>query len=117
MMRLLKGLSKQTTRKGVLVTYLSSMLKGNQVYLQKDRLSHHVLIAEELTILRKIAGLRGNLLFSVCSVIISVIVRNFAESRRNNLSNKYNNKQMFLKKAKMMRSICLWQHKLAIPLD
>jgi fucose 4-O-acetylase-like acetyltransferase len=103
-MRLLKGLSKQTIRE-------------RQVYLQEYRFSHLALIAEELTMLRKIDGLRVNLLSSVCFVIILAIVRNIAESRRNNLSNKYNNKQMFLKKAKMMRSICLWHHKLAIPLN
>jgi len=45
------------------------------------------LIAEELTMLRNIVGLRVNLLSSVCSVIIWVIVRNFAESRRNNCHN------------------------------
>jgi hypothetical protein len=122
MMRLLKGLSKQTIREGVLVTCqetnMSSFLKGKQVHLQKDRFSYHALIAEELTILRKIVGLRLNLLSSVCSAIIWVIVRNFTESRRNNhSSNKYNNKQMFLKKAKMMKSICLWHHKLAILLN
>jgi hypothetical protein len=91
MMRLLKGLSKQTIREGVLVTCqetdLSSFLKGKQVHLQEDRFSYHALIAEELTMLRNIAGLRVNLLSSVCSVIIWVIVRNFAESRRNNCHN------------------------------
>jgi len=95
-MRLLKGLSKQTTREEVLVTCqetnLSSFLKGKQVHLQEDRFSYHALIVEELIILRKIAGLRVNLLSGVCSVIIWVIVRNFAESRRNNHNNKYNNK-------------------------
>jgi hypothetical protein len=99
MMRLLKRLSKQTTREGVLVTcqekYWSSFLKEKLVYLQEDIFSYHALIAEELTILRKIDGLRVNLLSSVCFVIILAIVRNSVESRRNNLSNKYNNKQMF----------------------
>ena len=96
---------------------LSSFLRERQVYLQEHIFSYCALIAEELTMLRKIVGLRVNLLSSVSSVIILAIVRNFAESRRNNLSNKYNNKQMFLKKAKMMRSTCLRHHKLAKPLS
>jgi hypothetical protein len=110
MMRLLKVLFKQTTKEGVLVTCqkrnLSSFLREKQVYLQEDKFSHLALIAEELTMLRKIVGLRVNPLSSVCSVIILAIVKNIIESRRNNLNSKYN-KQMFLKKEKMMRIICL----------
>jgi hypothetical protein len=45
--------------------------------------------------LRKIVGLRVNLLSGVCSVIILAIVKNIVESRRNNLSSKYNKKHMF----------------------
>jgi hypothetical protein len=110
MMRLLKVLFKQTTKEGVLVTCqkrnLSSFLREKQVYLQEDKFSHLALIAEELTMLRKIVGLRVNPLSSVRFVIILAIVKNIIESRRNNLSSKYNNKQMFLKKEKMMRIIC-----------
>jgi predicted sugar kinase len=120
-MRLLKVFSKQTTMERLLVTFkernLSSFPKEKQVYLQKGKFFHLVLIAEELTMLRKIAGLRVNHLSSVCSVIILVIVRNIIESRKNNLNSKYNNKLMCLKKTKMMGSICLWHHKLATLLN
>ena len=95
-MRLLKMLSKQTTKEGVLVTCqernLSNFLRERQVYLQEDKFSHFALIAEELTMLIKIIGLRVNPLSSVCFVIILAIVRNITESRRNNLNSKYNNK-------------------------
>jgi hypothetical protein len=120
-MRLLKVFSNQTTKERVLVTFqernLSSFPKEKQVYLQKGKFFHLALIAEEPTMLRKIASLRVNPLSSVRSVIILVIVRNIVESRRNNLSSKYNNKLMCLKKTKMMRNICLWHHKLTTLLN
>jgi len=41
----------------------------------------------------------------------------YCKIKKYNLSNKYNSKPMCLKKTKMMRSVCLWHHKLATLLN
>jgi hypothetical protein len=109
--RLLKELSKQTPRKGVLETCnersLSSLPREKLKCLQESKITHLALIAKEPTMLRRIVGIKTNLLSSAHSPIISVIVRNIAEQRRNNLNSIFTSKQMFQKKKKRTLSTYL----------
>jgi hypothetical protein len=96
MRRLLKELSKQTSRKGVLETCnersLSSLPREKLKCLKESEITHPVLIAKEPTILRRIVGIKTNLLSSAHSAIISAIMRNIAEQRRNNLNSIFTSK-------------------------
>ena len=88
--------------------------KGKTEMFQESKITHLALIAKEPTMLRRIVGIKTNLLSSAHSAIISTIVRNIAEHRRNNLNNIFSNKKMFQKKKKRMKSTCLWHHQLLV---
>jgi hypothetical protein len=56
-------------------------------YLQKRITFHLALIAEELTMLRRIVGTKINLLFIILSAIILTTMRNIAKQKKNSTTN------------------------------